>query len=425
MTSQRHESSGIIVLVPVFLFLLFCLIQVGRTGYSYGFHLGGIWGGILGIVIGVLLGIIEGIGLIAVIASPFMVISKVKRVLRRSRDTSEHALEQPCSESRDAGNNESNMKWGPCQCTISELGIVVSVFSFFGVFLGCIIGTEVSHGFHPDSILKGIFWLIVWPFLGGFMGLMVGFVFVLGLWVLMKILNIPYSIVSRIIQYVRSKRSFSVVSALFVRSRQWLQSIRGLLSGLSFLLFLLFILMLGCLGGYTSGFELGGVWGGILGIVITPLLAVIGGIALIALVGSPFWIVPKVRWGLERFSSTIRRALGRPCPVSSSVKCNESDRELESSDDVDMNLALLVSLLSFYGVLGGYMWGVDCGPQQENGWNVTFWIINGAFLGGFIGLVTGFLLIPAIWVLVKIIRLPRWVVSRIIRYVRSKKSCSF
>jgi MFS family permease len=192
-----------------------------------------------------------------------------------------------------------------------------------------------------------------------------------------------------------------------------------MLSGLSFLLFLLFMLILGCLGGYTFGFELGGIWGGILGIVIVPLLAVIGGIALIALIGSPLWIVPMLRRTFERFRSTIRQALGRPCSVSSSTKSNKSDRKWEANGDVDMELAFVVSMFSFFGVAGGWMWGEDYGLQHGNGLIQSFWIITGAFLGGFMGLMVGFIFVLGLWALMKILHFPRWIVSRIIRSVKS------
>ncbi len=398
-------------------YLLFVLMYGGSIGYSYGFHLGGIWGGILGFVIGVFLGIIEGIGLIAVIASPLMIIPRVKRVLGRSRNTTGHALEQPCSVPQGGESSESNAEWDLFQ-GVSEYGIIVSVSCFFGVLLGC-IGAEVSYGSHPDGVLNGIFWLITWPFLGGLLGLMAGSVFALGLWALMKILHFPHLVLSRIVRYARAEKPLLFVSELSVRIWRWLRNILGMLSGLSFLLFLLFMLILGCLGGYTFGFELGGIWGGILGIVIVPLLAVIGGIALIALVGSPFWIVPKVRRGLERLSSTIRQALGRPCSVSSCEQSHQSNRKWNPRDDTDMKLAFIVSLFSFYGVAGGYMSGGDYGLQNGSGWNVTFWTIAGAFLGGFMGLMVGFIFVLGLWALMKILHFPRWIVSRIIRSVKS------
>ncbi len=184
---------------------------------------------------------------------------------------------------------------------------------------------------------------------------------------------------------------------------------------------LLIFLLLGIVGGYAAGFNLGGIWGGILGIVIVPLLGVIGGIALIALIGSPLWIVPMLRRTFERFRSTIRQALGRPCSVSSSTKSNKSDRKWEANGDVDMELAFVVSMFSFFGVAGGWMWGEDYGLQHGNGLIQSFWIITGGFLGGFIGIIAGLIFMPLIWGLVKVLCLPYRVVSRIIRYVRSKK----
>jgi hypothetical protein len=194
--------------VPLIIILLFVLIHGGRIGYSYGFHLGGIWGGILGIVIGVLLGIIQGIVIIAVIASPFMIISRVKRVLGRLRNATGNVLEQPCSVPQGDRNNESNVAWNPFQ-GVSEYGIIVSVFCFFGVFFGYAMIVDF-RGFQPGGTSNAIFWLIGTPFLGGLLGLLVGFIFAPVLWVLMKILHFPHWVVSRIIRYVRSKKSLSL-----------------------------------------------------------------------------------------------------------------------------------------------------------------------------------------------------------------------
>jgi hypothetical protein len=385
-------------------------------GYSYGFHLGGICGEFSGCN-RVFLGIIEGIGLIAVIASPLVIISRVKRILERLLNTTGSVLEQDSSVSQGGENSESNAEWNPFQ-GVSEYGIIVSVSCFFGVLLGC-IGAEVSYGSHPDGILNGILWLIGWPFLGGLLGLMGGSVFALVLWALMKILHFPHLVLSRIIRYARAEKPLLFVSELSLRILRWLRNILGMLTGLSFLLFLLFFLMLGCLGGFTFGFDLGDIWGGIFGIVITPLLAVVGGIALIALVGSPFWIVPKVRRGLERLSSAIRQALGRPCPESGCARSYKSKKEWGPRDDADMKLALIVSLFSFYGAAGGYMTGGNCGPPHGNGWNITFGIIGGAFQGGFLGLLAGFLVLPILWGLVKILGLPYRVFCWIIRSLKA------
>ncbi len=190
------------------MFLLFAFVYGGWIGYSYGFHLGGIWGGILGIVIGVLLGIIQGMAIIAVIASPFMIISGVKRVLGRPRNATRQALEQPCSVSQGGENSEPSVKWEPFQ-GVSEYGIIVSVFCFWGVFVGYAMVLE-PVGFQLGGKLNTVFWLIGIPFLGGFIGLIAGFVFGLVIWLLMKILGLPRWLVSRIIRYFHSRKSHSV-----------------------------------------------------------------------------------------------------------------------------------------------------------------------------------------------------------------------